>query len=179
MNFIIYQAMALTKDKRLTRRAKWYFAIYILKSPKKRLTKSTSRNKNHERTVSRAHKENSSSGSSNKREKICNKPSFRYIRKKKKATRSISIIAWKVKRKWLYVFQLSKKKQGQTSENLSWWDCESYYCWKKTQEKKSHFKFFKTEKLKRFKHFSARRWGLHQISHDAFQLYTLIMEKNI
>lgn len=76
--------MALTKDKRLTRRAKWYFAIYILKSPKKRLTKSTSRNKNHERTVSRAHKENSSSGSSNKREKICNKPSFRYIRKKKK-----------------------------------------------------------------------------------------------
>ena len=101
------------------------------------------------------------------------------ILEKKKANWSISIIAWKVKQKWLYAFQLSKKKQGQTSENLSWWDCGSYYCWKKTQEKKSHFNFFKTEKLKRFKHFSARRWGLHQISHDAFQLYTLIMEKNI
>lgn len=61
--------MVLTKDKRLTRGAKSYFAIYILKSPKKRLTKSKQRNKNHERTVSRAHKENSSSGSSNRRKK--------------------------------------------------------------------------------------------------------------
>lgn len=41
-------------------------------------------------------------------------------------------------------------------------------------KKKKSSQIFKTEKLKRFKHFSARRWGLHQISHDPFQLYTLI-----
>lgn len=44
-------------------------------------------------------------------------------------------------------------------------------------KKKKSSQIFKTEKLKRFKHFSAGRWGLNQISHDPFQLYTLIYGK--